>query len=355
MNGGRKARISGIDFVRFACAISIMLHHFFFFFWKDEANLGTQPRFRGGFIVVEIFLIIAGYFAAAHFKKQRKLKNNTLENRFKISVRYTIKKFKKFMPCVVIAIALGLAYTIISTDFRLSNVIAQLEKLPQELLLDSGNTNYFSRNMHVSPLWYLSLLFFVFPFFCTLATSEKKYIRNWIYFVFISIYYSIEFSGSYMGINGMVRIFAGLAAGQLLFDFVEFTKRKKIKQKTRIALQFVEIFCVLYMASKLLCRGDIFRPATDSSNAYNFVLAAWTCLALLLSKKTYSYKINSKSISFLGEVSFPLYLFHAPIIFIFHHITGGNMNFWHELFISSSISILFSIIVFKIINFKKEA
>ena len=162
MNGGKKSRISAIDLVRFACAIGIMFHHFFFFFWQDEANLGTKPRFRIGFVIVEIFLIIAGYFAAKHFKN-RKVQKDSLEIRAKESVKYTLKKFKGFLPYVVIAVFLGLIYSLISHDFSIPQLVSQLEKLPQELLLDSGNTSYFVRGMHVALLWYLSLLFFVFP------------------------------------------------------------------------------------------------------------------------------------------------------------------------------------------------
>lgn len=352
MHGGKKSRISSVDIVRFACAIGIMLHHFFFFYWVDEANLGTQPRLRGGYIIVEIFLILAGFFAAKHFEKTRpkNQKDKTIEARFKVSVKYTLNKFKGFLPYVIIAVILGLIYSLISQNFNLQNVFNELEKLPQELLLDSGNTNYFVRNMHVAPLWYLSHLFFVFPIFCTLVTSEKKYLRNWLYFIFLSVYYSIDFSGSYVGYNGMTRIFAGLAAGQLLYDFVNYIKAKKIKTSTRILLQFVEVFCIYYIINKLLCRGDIFRPASKSSNTYNFILAAWTGLSLLLAEKTYSHKINSKFISFFGQLAFPLYLVHVPITFIIHHLTGGNMNFWTELALSSTASIIFAIIVYKIVT-----
>jgi len=353
MHGGKKSRISMVDFVRFACAIGILLHHFFLFFWVDEANLGTQPRFRSGFIIVEIFLIIAGYFAAAHFKKKR-TGPQTIESRFKASVKYTLNKFKGFMPYVVIAIIIGLTYNLISHDFNLKNVVSELEKLPQELLLGSGNSEYFSRGTHVGPLWYLSHLFFVFPIFCTLATSKKKYLRNWLYFVWISVYYTTQWTGSYVGTNGMVRIFVGLAAGQLLFDFVEYVKNKKIKTWVRVALQFVEIFCGYYLVSKMLCRGDIFRPVNRSFNTYNFVLAAWASLAIILAQKDYAHKINSRFLSYLGKISFPLYLFHAPIMLIFHHLTGGNLNFWLELVISTSISITFSAVVFQIITKKKK-
>ncbi len=356
MHGGKKkkTRISGIDLVRFACAIGIMLHHIFMYFWKDEQELGTEPRFRCGFIIVEIFLIVAGYFAAKHFKGRRAKKNESLEIRAKEAVKYTLAKFRGFLPYVIIAILLGVVYSLISNNFSIAHLIYQLEKLPQEFLFDSGNANYFARFTHVAPLWYLSLLFFVFPIFCTLAMSKKKYIRNWLYFVFISIYYSLIYSGSFVGFNGMIRIFAGLAAGQLLFDFVEYIKKKKIKTSTRIALQFAEVFFVYYIIDKLLHRGDIIRPVDKNPYMYNFVLFSWLGLALLLGEKTYSYKINSRFISFLGQISFPLYLFHFPIMMIIHTILGGNLSFKFELIITSVISIIFSIVVYLIISTRKS-
>ena len=356
MRGGnkKKSRISGIDLVRFACAIGILLHHAFFFFWQDEKEFGTEPRFRVGFIIVEIFLIIAGYFAAQHFKKRRARKIDSLEIRAKEAVKYTLKKFKGFFPYIVIALFLGVIYSLISHEFSIAHLIYQFEKLPQELLFNSGNVDYFTRHTHLAPLWYLSLLFFVFPIFCTLAMSKKKYIRNWLYFVFLSVYYSIFFDGQYIGFEGMIRIFAGLAAGQLLFDFVEFIKKKKIKTMTRVLLQFAELFFIYYIIDKLLNRGDIIRPVTANPYMFNFMLFSWLGLALMLGEKTYSYKINSRFISFLGQVSFPLYLFHLPIMMIIHTTFGKNLGFKYELLISATISIIFSIIIFLIISKRKS-
>ena len=351
-----KKRISGIDLVRFLCAIGILVHHFMFFFWYDKAELGTQPRLRSGYVIVEIFLIIAGYFAAKHFKNQKnKPSDDSLESRAKTAVKYTFKKFKSFMPYIIIAVLLGLVYSLIKYGFSLDNLVAQLEDIPQELLLDSGNISWFGRAGHVAPLWYLSLLFFVFPIFCTLSMSKKPFARNWIYFVFAFLYYSQIFNGSYDGFEGMIRIFTGLALGQLLFDFVEYIKDKQIQKRTRILLQIAELFCVYYIIEKLLVRGDVFRPVEDSPYLFNFILCAWTGLALMLSEKTYSHKINSSFISFLGKIALPLYLFHTQIGFIIHYFTDGKMDFKWELALSASISIIFSIGVYLIISNRQKA
>ena len=184
--------------------------------------------------------------------------------------------------------------------------------------------------------------------------SDKKYIRNWLYFLFVSVYYSQLYDGQYIGFDGMIRIFAGLAVGQLLFDFVELIKDKEIKTPVRVFCQIAEFFFAYYIIDKLLARGDILRPVTHSSYTYNIMLFSFLGLAFILGRKSYSHKLSSRLISFLGQIAFPLYLFHVPIMFIIHNYVGEDFGFKKELILSSAVSLVFSAIIYFIISSRKS-
>ena len=85
----------------------------------------------------------------------------------------------------------------------------------------------------------------------------------WLYFLFVSVYYSQLYDGQYIGFDGMIRIFAGLAVGQLLFDFVELIKDKEIKTPVRIFCQIAEFFFV-----NLLILGKIMKHSNNIHTSF---------------------------------------------------------------------------------------
>ena len=359
MVGGKKARISAIDLVRFFCAIGILVHHYFFYFWKDDAGLGTQPRFRNGIFLVEVFLILSGYFTVKHFAKIKlKKSEESIDSRFKISIKYTFDKFKVFIPYIIIAVLLGFAYGVINDNFALKRIIAHAEALPQELSLGSGLMNAFLRIYHVPSLWYLSLLFFTLPVFCVVATIKKKYVRNWILFMFVCVYYTNYWYGGFVGVDGIIRIFAGLSLGLLLFEFTEYFKTIKLNTLAKILLQCAELFFIFYIVVNLFSRGDTIRPVTNSPYFFNMMLFSFLGLSFILSKQTFTHKINFKFTSFLGAISLPLYLLHMPIQHFINHYLGDSISFKKALVLSSITSIVISIVVYLIVRkfcYKKAA
>ena len=165
INLAKKSHTYVIDLIRFICAIGIVVHHCAFLYYIDPNGIPGNFRFRIGLILVEVFLIISGYFTAAHFKTNRILK---LETRFKKSIKYTFKKFKVFIPYIIISVLLGFTVSLIINGLTGQNLIEELSKLPEELTLNSVFYNTFVIPAHDPSLWYLSATFLVFPLFCVL-------------------------------------------------------------------------------------------------------------------------------------------------------------------------------------------
>ncbi len=348
MRGGKKEeRIFVIDLIRFFLAIGILFHHYFGYFWVDPAGLGTKPRFRNGIVLVEIFLILSGYFTVRHFRKLKlKKTESTIDGRFKIAIEYTIKKFKAFLPYVLVALLVGIAYGLISDGFTAKNIVAQLEVFPQEMTLNSGYMNTFERLYHVPPLWYLSLSFIVFPVFCVFATFNKKpYLRNWLLFMALTIYYTTFWHGDFVGVEGIIRVLAGLLFGLLLYDFVEYFKTKKLKTWMRVGLQILEVLFVAYIGWKLTFRGDTLRPVTKTSDFFNIVLFSWFGLAFILSRQDFAHKINLRIAPLLGKLSLPIFLLHLPIENLIHYYLQDLIGFKWCLVFSVIISIIASAVV----------
>jgi len=346
----KPSRISMVDLIRFICAVSIVIHHYAIMYYIDPNGTPNNARFRSAFVLVEIFLILSGFFVANHFKKPSRAK---LETKFKTSVQYTLTKYKAYLPLVALSLILGLIYSFIDRGFSLNALSNELAKFPFELSFNSVFYHSFTVIVHNPVLWYLSATFIIFPIFCTLSNTSKKYLRNWLYFVFIIIYYTTFWSGDFFSWPALIRVFAGLALGQLLFDFVNYLKTLKLKKSTKIALQIVEIFCLWSIIDLIIKRGDPLRPTINNPTIFNFLLASFTSLSLLLSKQTCTNKIHSNFFLFLGKISLPLFIFHYPILWIMHAILP-NLDYKIGLALSLSVSIAFSIMIVAILSYRNK-
>ena len=347
VNSAKKSRNYVIDLIRFICAIGIVIHHCAFLYYIDPNEIPDNSRFRIGIILVEIFLIVSGYFTAKHFKTNRILK---LETRFKDSIKYTLKKFKVFIPYIIISVLLGLAVSLIINGLTRQHLIEEISKLPEELTLSSVFYNTFVIPAHNPALWYLSATFLAFPLFCVLSASHKKFTRDWIYLIAILVYYTTFWTGSFTSWDALIRVFIGLAFGQLLFDLVEYFKTIKLKKSQKVYLTVIELSCALLIFAQIASRGDALRPVINNPTIFNILLAAFVQLLLVLSEQTYSTKINFKFFSFLGKFSLPIYLLHYPVLILVGHMLS-NLDYKPKVVIAIISSLVCSAIIFLIVDY----
>ncbi len=150
-----------IEINRFVAILIIMGHHLY--------RTGAENyHFAMGWVFVEFFFILTGYFTAKHLCKSKE--NNT--------IKYTFTKFKKIigLTCIAILCEYALEFFMLYYDigvYDLKIIREFFKDLPFELLLIGSS--YTAPKL--VPVWYLSALFIVFPLFCLLFQIKHKEVR----------------------------------------------------------------------------------------------------------------------------------------------------------------------------------
>lgn len=334
----KNIRISVIDLLRILFMGFIMMLHFQFQF----SDTPSSVRGRSAFIFVEAFFMITGYFTTLHFSK---IGNRKIESISKESIRYTIKKFKPFLPYVIFTVILGFFATFLFRNYSIKSLFIELCKIPMEIFFGSS----FLVDSHAGPLWYISALFIVFPIFCMIVQIKKyRYTRNLLSFIICLLFLFIDFSKTY-ALPSLMRAFFCLIIGLLIYEVSNYIAKKKITKTTTILLQFIETSLLFFIFFVVLQHGDIIRAFLYIR--FDVLLSFIVVFSLIFSRKTYSSKINSSFISKLSEQVLPIYLIHENIAIIMRGLKL-NLPFFVLAIIyyaaTIAISVLFSLIVKKL-------
>lgn len=287
-------RISVLGLIKFLAAIAIVFHH-----------ICIGARYVNLYILVEFFFFVSGYFTFKHFRKKENC-GKTSEEKAKIAFSYTVNKFKPFIPFVLIAVILK--YIILLLRNNGGSVSSLLVNMSYDaLLLNSQTTEY------PWALWYLSAMFIIFPIFCYMCQTRRKYTLYIPLFTSVIIYYFNYFNGDIMGVKSLLRAFFGMSTGILVYAASTYIhKNKSIKKYSPLPL----VGAILSFALSILC---LYPTFTNSSywlfrNLYLISTATW--LSIILSQKTIISHISSPFMNYLERLSMIIYILHMPIITI---------------------------------------
>ena len=229
-----------IEGVRFLFAFIILMVHTNGLRPEDSANY----PFAGGYVIVEGFLILSGFFAANYVRSD-------MSGRLpaQLALAYVGKQYIKILPTVVICVvmqylvALGCG-TIDFQDFPY--LIYEAMLLPQtgiyKIFLDL-------------PLWYLSAYFVCLPLFiyCLKRSSDFFYrigtivVPLLIYGFICRVNIDLDIWNFNSGIwfIGLFRVFAGLCMGVCSFRVFHFLKCLKISASCRRKIEAASVLVLL--------------------------------------------------------------------------------------------------------------
>ena len=313
-----------------------MLLHYFQLTSDNVAGV----RARSAWIFVEAFFLLTGYFTTKHFYKTRKRKVDELA---KDSLSYTFKKFSTFLPYVIIALLIGFIYTFMYRGYNFINFVIEFCKLPLELLFGSS----FITTDHCGPLWYLSAMFIVFPFFCFLVSLRK--IKNFriILFLFITSIFLLVGTEATHFFPSLYRAFSSLVLGSLTFEAASLFSKKKLSKAKKIFLQICESLSFLFIIFIVMQHGNII--ASYIQVRFCVLLAFFIMFMLIFSGQTYISKLRIPFAAKLGALSLPLFLVHLNIFFIVLKLSSGLAPALTAI-ISFASSILVSLISLVLVN-----
>ena len=326
-----------LDIIRVLSCVAVFLYHL---------NI-----LKGGYLAVCIFFVLSGYLAC-----------NSAFNKEKFSLKnYYLNRLKHiYLPLLFVVFLSILVITLIPS-------INWLTLKPETISVLGGynnywqinaNTDYFARFVS-SPFmhfWYIAILLqfeIIFPFIFILLKKlgNKHKSIPIIILILLSListgffYYSSVNDPNIMHVyyNSLTRVFSiifGMSLGFILHYYKAYIpiKNKVINKIT---------FCIYLLILIVLC---IFIDSKSSLFSWSMILTTLiTCR--LIDYSTLFTKGNYKIIKYLANISYEVYLFQYPVIFIFQYLTLKN---YISIPLIIIITYIISIILHTAIDFKKK-
>ena len=261
-----KHRNSEVDFWRLVFAFIVLIHHSHGLCPPDP----QQYPFVGGYLAVEFFLILTGYFAVQKTVHAKARKTTELH-----PLLWTALKFRGIYPYAVFAIILHyLIYALINKSTLYNMVKSLCYGLFEMLLLPA--TGLYETFLNL-PVWYLSAMLLSLPFFFLMLIKLQENTTGVICFfspLLIYGYFSrtvghLDQWNNWTGLFhiSLIRVWAGLCIGWMVFQlsrwisFIQFTAIGKnllsLIELTSIGIVFIYMFTRTHRRLDFLCVGFI--------------------------------------------------------------------------------------------------
>ena len=306
-------RRGDIELLRFIAAVAIMLYHSKFYLDLPRLRLG------GGWIFVEFFFMLTGYFTARHFIE----KDNTVS-----PWAYTLKRFKKIFIYFSIALAAIYSIEFLHLIF-ISEKISALKLtavFPLELCYLSPLGLF---DVQLGNAWYLAAMFWSLPLVCYLLIKKKSFTLQFLSWTVPFLFYG--FVGIHIrtqaGIIDILRGFSCILLGVFVYNVCgyikSFTEKHIMPFFLRLAVSIFEI--LILSAAIVFMKGDTLEP----QNIGAAFLLLFFLLILMLSDVDLFYKAHGTVLNFLGEVSLPMYLFSKVVgkLLVYLDLFSDQVNF----------------------------
>jgi peptidoglycan/LPS O-acetylase OafA/YrhL len=302
-----------IDGLRAIAVIAVIAFH---------ASARTLP---GGFAGVDIFFVISGCLITA-------LVCNGLENNDFRFADFYLRRIKRILPAYI-AVSLftlaGSSYLLIPNDYIFyTTSLAASWGFASNLFFSMLSWGYFGKRPEEFPLlhtWSLSVeeqFYFIFPL---LLFIVFRYFRSRLVSIFIML--ALLFLGLSEWNIGEVKSYFLLTsrAHELLIGALAFFLLRKFPPRSPLVSNFFSICGVSMIlgAFFLLSRG------TDFPGINSLYPCVGTALLLYSGsmKNIASRILESRPLTFIGLVSYPLYLWHWPV-FSFMRYRRIEITFW---------------------------
>ena len=325
-----------IDGLRAIAVLTVIFYH-------AEINF-----FKGGFIGVDIFIVISGYVITKLFF----FNNYSLSN-------FIEKRIRRLFPGLLLMI---LSTTLFSYFFLLpihfmnlgQSLIANMFSISNFLFF--YQTNYWDSAVLTKPLlhtWSISLEVQFYIFISIIFALFRNYFFKIIFFFFlISIFLILFFNNTVFEINfrefylnNYFLIFARLWEF-LLGSIIVFVLNIKRLDNYFKKLNFFHNFGLLVILISLF----IVQAPINYPNLSTFIPVLGSAIIILSSNNQNShFLLNNSFLIHIGKISYSLYLWHFPILIFFFYSFDFNLSFLNKIY-ALLITYLISLISYKFVE-----
>jgi len=310
-------RLEGIDILRGTAVSTVILYHFYVLLNLSSLNSFTYIHSFGEF-GVSLFFIISGYLI------YRSIEHNITQRGIVNGIKsYTIHRLFRILPAYYfnLIFVIFLAYFILhaingwSFGFIIKQILAHLTFSSYFLYQTSGfeiNGAYWT--LSIEMLWYIIAPFF-FLFFKTNKTLILLSILSLLYLVSIDlglIDWLFHLDNKASNYLNKLYFFSFQLPGQLIYfisGILIYKIRKEsleISNNMRYALGILIILCFFYFSHQ-----SYFYTSFLVRNF--FILSTVSSIFILF----YQYHTKKLTLlSWIGKISYSLYLWHMPLLFL---------------------------------------
>lgn len=273
------------------------------------------PVFYLGYLGVEFYFIVAGYYLA---KKTLEIKKNP-DKIGEETFNFILDKLKRFMPYIVIAFVICMPIRAYYLDWSISEILNSVWNL---LLI---------RNLGIGKVYVMNHLWYIVTMLISMGILYpilRKFKENYIYIFspiisILGLAYMFKLGtlgltydtwNGYVNI-GLIRAFVELNIGLYIYIIVD--KINKINY-TRITKYIITII------SQILLLGVLYGTSfTTNPKTYEFVMFLMIIVAttLMLTKHIQGNKfLNNKFIFYLEKQSTLIYINHLTMISVVKYL-----------------------------------
>ena len=327
-----------IDGLRFIAVFIVIIYHI-------RLNLLDTNIFAGGFVGVDIFFVISGYLITSLIIE------DIQKNQFSV-IDFFVRRIRRIIPLLTFVSLffllvsmiilrgnslLELSNTIFSSIFFFSNYFFIFKEV--QYGVDSNSINPF---LHT---WSLSIeeqYYIFFPLLVLLLKKKLTFLKLSIITIFLmSLYLCIYGFKNYPNINFF--LFSSRIWEILLGSLIALMPNYKIKNK--LTKNFFTIFGIILILYSSFYFNDIDE---NFPSLKNLIPTIGTAIFIYFgngNNDLVSKFLSLKLFSFLGKISFSLYLIHMPVITLIRNtdLVSGTM-------INKSIAVIF-IFIFSIFTY----
>lgn len=300
-----------IEFTRFIAAIGIVLHH--------SGNEFHSGMFVGGYLLVEYFFLLSGYFTTKHF--------DVINCNWSSARRYAFKKYFSIAFYIIIAVIIEALLALIIGDLPM---MESLLSIPFGIFPFTGT--YMVRYILDFPLWFIGDLVLVLPLIIMLMVKNKDLYKNWLCYFAPIIIYSVLVTkhqgiviwtdnfGTFISL--LCRTVAGLCLGSAVYyisNKVECITCLKSEKRKAKSYKFIKWFGlgVWLIVDLIILLPDNFNSALPFySNMPIPYIGLWfialTCIVTV--SETYRRNTIYNIVMHLGKLSMPIYCIHLVIL-----------------------------------------
>lgn len=305
------------------------------------------PWMEGGFLGVDIFLVISGYFISKNILYEIQ------QEKFSFYKFYT-RRLRRLFPAMVVTLllVLGAGYFLMTpADYQRLGLSGLFSALSASNFFFWNESGYFDADAAYKPLlhvWSLSLEEQFYLFWPLCLVFGYRFFRKHLTVLFIiGIALSLLLCQFYFGKDPSATFFL---IPFRMFEFIlgamciGIEKRWEIKSNTGKELLFLLGIIVMFYPA------IFWDGATRMPGILSLVPCAGAMLVIVAGNARYaSWSLKNKPVELIGKASYSIYLVHWPLIVFYRYWTLKQLTLELQL-ILGGLSILLGLLMWQVIE-----